>query len=72
LCDFSKNVTSTKASGCLTEPQKWPKSSDIPLKRIGQPKDIADAVLFFASEQASWITGQIIFVNGGHRMNLGQ
>ena len=45
---------------------------EIPLRRIGQPEDIANAVLFFASEQASWITGQLLFVHGGHRMALGQ
>jgi 3-oxoacyl-[acyl-carrier protein] reductase len=45
---------------------------DIPLRRIGRPEDIANAVVFFASEQASWITGQLLFVHGGHRMGLGQ
>jgi 3-oxoacyl-[acyl-carrier protein] reductase len=45
---------------------------DIPLRRIGLPKDIANAVVFFASEQAAWITGQLLFVHGGHRMALGQ
>jgi 3-oxoacyl-[acyl-carrier protein] reductase len=45
---------------------------EIPLRRIGRPEDIANAVIFFASEQASWITGQLIFVHGGHRMALGQ
>ena len=45
--------------------------TDIPLKRIGQPEDIANAVVFFASEQAAWITGQLLFVHGGHRMTLG-
>jgi 3-oxoacyl-[acyl-carrier protein] reductase len=45
---------------------------DIPLRRVGKPEDIADAVIFFASEQARWITGQVIFVHGGHRMALGQ
>jgi len=45
---------------------------DIPLRRIGRPEDIANAVVFFASEQAGWITGQLLFVHGGHRMNLGQ
>jgi 3-oxoacyl-[acyl-carrier protein] reductase len=44
---------------------------DIPLKRIGRPADIANAVVFFASEQASWITGQLLLVHGGHRMALG-
>ena len=45
---------------------------DIPLRRVGRPEDIANAVIFFASEQAGWITGQVIFVHGGHRMALGQ
>lgn len=37
----------------------------IPMNRLGTPEDIANAVLFLASEQASWITGQVIYVNGG-------
>jgi len=45
---------------------------EIPLRRVGNPEDIANAVLFFASEQANWITGQLLFVHGGHRMALGQ
>jgi len=45
---------------------------EIPLRRVGKPEDIANAVLFFASEQANWITGQLLFVHGGHRMALGQ
>ena len=45
---------------------------EIPLRRIGRPEDIANAVVFFASEQAGWITGQLLFVHGGHRMALGQ
>jgi 3-oxoacyl-[acyl-carrier protein] reductase len=45
---------------------------DIPLRRIGLPEDIANAVVFFASEQAGWITGQLLFVHGGHRMAFGQ
>jgi 3-oxoacyl-[acyl-carrier protein] reductase len=46
--------------------------ADIPLRRIGRPEDIANAVVFFASEKAGWITGQLLFVHGGHRMALGQ
>ncbi len=38
----------------------------IPLGRIGTPADIADAVVFFASGQARWITGQVLQVAGGH------
>lgn len=39
-----------------------------PLRRIGQPEDIAKAVVFFASDQAGWITGQVLQVGGGNRM----
>ena len=37
----------------------------IPLRRIGLPRDIADAVLFLASDEASYITGQCLYVCGG-------
>lgn len=40
----------------------------IPVGRVATPLDIADAIVFFASEQARWITGQKVFVSGGHRM----
>jgi 3-oxoacyl-[acyl-carrier protein] reductase len=37
----------------------------IALKRLGTPDDIANAVLFFASDAANWITGQVLSVDGG-------
>jgi 3-oxoacyl-[acyl-carrier protein] reductase len=40
----------------------------IPLGRLGAPEDIADAVVFLASRQASWISGQVIKVSGGHAL----
>jgi 3-oxoacyl-[acyl-carrier protein] reductase len=40
----------------------------IPLRRLGAPEDVADALVFFGSQQARWITGQRIFIGGGHQM----
>ena len=37
----------------------------IALKRLGTPEDIAQGVLFFASDQAGWITGQVLSIDGG-------
>jgi 2-hydroxycyclohexanecarboxyl-CoA dehydrogenase len=41
-----------------------------PLGRIGEPEDVANMVLFLASDAASWITGQTYPVNGGYSFNL--
>ena len=41
-----------------------------PLGRIGQPEDVADVIVFLASGQARWLTGQLIYVGGGHRIPL--
>jgi 3-oxoacyl-[acyl-carrier protein] reductase len=40
----------------------WSKS---PLGRVGEPQDIAEAIEFLLTERSSWITGQVIHVNGG-------
>lgn len=40
--------------------------SNIPLQRPGTPNDIAHMALFLASEKASWITGKVVMVDGGH------
>ena len=38
----------------------------IAVRRLGRPEDIANGVLFLASEEASWVTGQVISIDGGH------
>ena len=40
----------------------------IPLARLGQPQDIAKAVAFLISDDAAYITGQVLHVNGGMYM----
>ena len=42
--------------------------SQIPLAKFGNPEDIAKAVVFLASEDANYITGQTLHVNGGMYM----
>lgn len=59
-------------SGYITSEMERALVQQIPLRRVGIPEDIAKAVVFFASEQASWITGQVLIVHGGHRMALEQ
>jgi len=52
----------------LSEQQRDAMLSDIPLKRLGEPADIAETVCFLASPAAAYITGQTIHVNGGMYM----
>jgi len=39
---------------------------NIATRRLGEPEDIANGVLFFVAEEASWVTGQVISIDGGH------
>ncbi len=59
-------------SGYITPDSEKELIAEIPLRRVGQPEDVADAIVFLASEQARWVTGQLLFVHGGHRMALGR
>jgi NAD(P)-dependent dehydrogenase (short-subunit alcohol dehydrogenase family) len=42
----------------------------IPLQRIGQPADIAEGVLYLASEQAAYVTGQVLTIDGGRTLGV--
>ena len=58
----------TDMTGSLSEEQKKALLGQIPLGHLGKPQDVAHAVAFVASPQASYITGQEIHVNGGMYM----
>ena len=55
----------TDMTAVLPEKVKEKIIADIPLGKMGEPKDIANAVLFLVSDQASYITGQVVNVDGG-------
>ena len=55
----------TDMTAVLPEAVKEKTLAGIPLGKMGEPEDVANAVLFLASEQASYITGQVVNVDGG-------
>ena len=58
----------TPMTHVLSDAQKEKLAGAIPLGRMGQPADIAAAVVFLAAEEAGWITGATLHVNGGMAM----
>jgi 3-oxoacyl-[acyl-carrier protein] reductase len=58
----------TDMTRAITDSAREDWASKIPLRRLGTPDDIAAAVCFLASDEASYITGQILAVNGGMYM----
>ena len=58
----------TDMTAVLSDDVKAAMLSQIPLGKAGTPKDIANAILFLASDQATYITGQVIHVSGGMYM----
>ncbi len=59
----------TPMTDVLSEAQRTDLSGKIPLGRLGAPKDIAAAVVYLASEEAGWVTGTTLHVNGGMAMS---
>lgn len=59
----------TKTAGITESDFRKEVESHTPLGRIGVPQDIARAVAFLASDDASWITGESLFISGGYHGN---
>ena len=60
-------ITKTDMVANLPDEVIKPLIATIPIGRIGEPKDIANACLFLASDMASYVTGEIMQVDGGAR-----
>ena len=55
-------------TGYITPEQEEEIAAGTPLGRVGRPEDVADVVIFLASAQAHWLTGQLLYAGGGWRM----
>jgi len=55
-------------TGYITPKSEAEITAGTPLGRVGEPEDVADVIVFLASEQARWLTGQLLYVGGGWRM----
>ncbi len=58
----------TAMTAALSQDVRQRLMEQIPLGRLGMPQDVANAVLFLVSEQAGYMTGQVLHVNGGMLM----
>ena len=57
-------------TGYISPGQEAEIATGTPLGRVGQPEDVADVIVFLASQQAHWLTGQLLYVGGGWKMSL--
>jgi NAD(P)-dependent dehydrogenase (short-subunit alcohol dehydrogenase family) len=64
-------LVKTDMARALWEPGEERIAQGVPLRRLGEPDDIADAALFLASDLASWVTGHTLVVDGGMLLHSG-
>lgn len=62
---LAPGLVKTRFSRALYEAGEEFVANRIPLRRLGEPEDIASAALFLVSDAASWITGEVLVVDGG-------
>jgi 3-oxoacyl-[acyl-carrier protein] reductase len=64
-------VVKTRFAAALYEDDEAGTAASYPLQRLGEPADVAAAAAFLASEDASWITGQVLVLDGGGALRSG-
>ena len=64
-------VVKTKFAAALYQGREDEVAAGYPLKRLGQPEDISSVIAFLLSDDAAWITGQVIVVDGGVTLTQG-
>lgn len=64
----SPGLVKTRMARAIWEPDEAAASAGIPLGRIGAPDDIAEAILWLASDHAAWVTGADLVIDGGSRV----
>ena len=57
----------TRSAGIAESEMRKQVEAQTPLRRIGQPRDIAGAAVFLASDDSAWITGETLVISGGYR-----
>jgi NAD(P)-dependent dehydrogenase (short-subunit alcohol dehydrogenase family) len=62
---IAPGLVKTDFARALWEPAEEQVAKRMPLRRLGEPSDIANAAVFLCSDAASWITGQTVVVDGG-------
>ena len=48
-----------------TEADRLQRAAFYPLRRVGQPMDVAGAAVYFASDEAAWVSGAVLLISGG-------
>ena len=67
---IAPGLTATQRVMAVHTEMEWQQmNASIPMRRVGRPKDIAEAVNFLASDESAFMTGQLIHVNGGMVFN---
>ncbi len=63
-------ITNPDATGIMKEMQEE-YLRNMPIRRLGEPKDVCDLVAFLCSDKATWLTGQCFGIDGGHSLRRG-